>query len=195
VSCTTSDIFGRAVHAPIFSADGYRRRGRRTLIQEFFQNLRGILVHFLERAAYFPYDALNLRCMTACTPLEQSHVVPRDIFDHLRETRVFPQTISVQLPHMWAKQMLMGLFGSEKGGDNALLNVTQEPQIRYVPHASEDIDKLVPSNESHTEERSAGSDFGVVQIPNVGLGPVQDGEYRCITGRCRSNRVTMGNRP
>jgi hypothetical protein len=89
----------------------------------------------------------------------------------------------------------MGLFGGGKGGDNALLNVTQEPQIRYVPHASEDIDKLVPTNESHAKERSAGSDFGVVQIPNVALGPVQDEEYRCITGRCRSNRVTTGNRP
>jgi hypothetical protein len=96
---------------------------------------------------------------------------------------------------MWAKQKLIGLLGGEKRGDNALLNVTQEPQIRYVSHASEDIDKLVPTNESHTEECSAGSDFGVVQIPNVALGPVQDGEYGCITGRCRSNRVTMGNRP
>jgi hypothetical protein len=88
----------------------------------------------------------------------------------------------------------MGMFDGEKG-KNALLNVTQEPQIGYVPNASEDIDKLVPTYESHTEERSAGSDFGVVQIPNVASGPVQDGECRCITGRCRSNQVTMGNRP
>jgi hypothetical protein len=114
VSCTTSDIFGRAVHAPAFSADGYRTRSRLTLIQEFLQNLRGILVHFLERTAYFPHDALNLRCVTACTPLEQSGVVPRDLFDYLRETRVLPQIISVQLPHMWAKQKLMGLFGGKK---------------------------------------------------------------------------------
>ena len=64
-----------------------------------------------------------------------------------------------------------------------------------MPHASKDIDKLVSTNESHTEERSAGSDFGVVQIPNVALGPVQNGEKVCITGRCRSNRVTMGIRP
>ena len=115
MSCTTSDIFGRAVHASVFS-EGYRRqRCRRTLIQEFLQSLRGILVNFLERAAYFPHDAPNLRCVTTCTPLEQSRVVPRDLFDYLGETRVLPQTISVQLPHMWAKQKFMGLPGGEKG--------------------------------------------------------------------------------
>jgi hypothetical protein len=90
VSCTTSDILGRAIHAPLFSVDEYSRRSGRTLVQEFLQNLRGILVHFLERATYFPHDALNLRCVTACTPFEQSHVVPRDFFDYLRETRVLP---------------------------------------------------------------------------------------------------------
>ena len=63
-----------------------------------------------------------------------------------------------------------------KGGDNALFNVTQEPQIRHVPHASEDIDKLVPTDESHPKERSAGSDLRVVQIPNMALGRAQDGE-------------------
>lgn len=89
----------------------------------------------------------------------------------------------------------MGVVRRRKRKDNALLNVTQEPQIRHVPHACEDIDKLVPTNESHTEERSAGSDFGVVQIPNEALGPMQDGECGCITGRCLSNRVMMGNRP
>ena len=115
MSCTTSDIFGRAVHVPVFSADGYRERSGLTLIQEFLQNLRGILVHFLECAAYFPHDTLNLRCVTACTSLEQSRVVPRDLFDYLCETRVLPQTIAVQLPHMWAKQKLVGLFGGEEG--------------------------------------------------------------------------------
>lgn len=81
----------------------------------------------------------------------------------------------------------MVLVRGVKGDDNALFNVTQEPQIRYVPHNSEDIDKLVPTDESHTEERSAGSDLRVVQIPNATLGRAQGGEDGCITGRCRSS--------
>jgi hypothetical protein len=76
---------------------------------------------------------------------------------------------------VWAIQNIWGLVGSEKGGDNALFHVTQEPQIRYVPHASEDIDQLVPTNECHTEERSASCDLRVVEIPNMALGGVQDG--------------------
>ena len=95
-----------------------------------------LLVHFLERTTYFPHDALNLRSVTTCTPLEQSGVVPRDLFDYLRETRVLPQTISV----CGAKQKLMGSFGDGKVEDNALLNANAgTSNIRYVPHASEVI--------------------------------------------------------
>ena len=76
---------------------------------------------------------------------------------------------------MWAIQNIWSLVGSEKEGDNALFHVTQEPQIRYVPHTSEDIDQLVPTNECHPEERSASCDLRVVKIPNMALGRVQDG--------------------
>ena len=55
-------------------------------------------------------------------------------------------------------------------GDNILFNITQEPHVGYVPHASEDIDKLAPTNERHSEEGSAGGDLRVVQIPSIALG-------------------------
>jgi hypothetical protein len=52
-------------------------------------------------------------------------------------------------------------------GDNTLFNIAQEPQVRYVPHASEDIDKLAPTNERHPKECGTSSDLGVVQIPSM----------------------------
>ena len=76
---------------------------------------------------------------------------------------------------MWAIQNIWGLVGSEKGGDYALFDITQEPQIRYVPRAGEDIDKLVPTNEGHPKEGSASGDLRVVQIPNMALGLAQNG--------------------
>jgi hypothetical protein len=81
---------------------------------------------------------------------------------------------------VWAIQNIWGLVGSEKGGDYALFDITQEPQIRYVPHASEDIDKLVPTDESHPKEGSAGGDLRVVQIPNMALGLAQDGNTAAL---------------
>jgi hypothetical protein len=71
----------------------------------------------------------------------------------------------------------MGLAAKIRGPkvrDNTLFNITQEQQIRHVPHASEDIDKLAPTNERHPEERSAGGDLGVVQIPSIALRPARD---------------------
>jgi hypothetical protein len=58
--------------------------------------------------------------------------------------------------------------------DNTLFNIAQEPQVRHVPYASEDIDKLAPTNERHPEECSASGDLGVVQIPSIALGPARD---------------------
>ena len=55
-------------------------------------------------------------------------------------------------------------------GDDILLNITQEPQVRYVSHTSEDIDKLAPTNERHPEKGSAGGDLRVVQIPSKASG-------------------------
>ena len=55
-------------------------------------------------------------------------------------------------------------------GDNLLFNITQEPQVGYVPYTSEDIDKLAPTNERHPEEGSAGSNLRVIQIPSMILG-------------------------
>ena len=68
--------------------------------------------------------------------------------------------------------------GGEKGGENSLFNVTQEPQIGYMPHASQDIDKLTPTYECHPKECGAGSNLGVVQIPSLALGPVRGREDR-----------------
>jgi hypothetical protein len=62
----------------------------------------------------------------------------------------------------------------ERRGDNALFNVTQEPQIRDVSHARKDIDKLASTNERHPKESSASRDLGVIQVPSVALSPVQD---------------------
>jgi hypothetical protein len=54
--------------------------------------------------------------------------------------------------------------------ENILFNITQEPHVRYVSRASEDIDKFAPTNERHPEEGSAGGDLRVVQIPSLALG-------------------------
>ena len=81
----------------------------------------------------------------------------------------------------------MGLFRYEKGKGSSISSQgcgTFRICGSCVTLSSE---KLVPTNESHTEECNAGSDFRVVQIPSVVLGLVQKGEYGCITGRCRSN--------
>ena len=55
-------------------------------------------------------------------------------------------------------------------GDDILLNITQEPQVGYVSHASEDIDKLAPTHERHPKKGSAGSDLQVIQIPSKASG-------------------------
>ena len=58
--------------------------------------------------------------------------------------------------------------------ENTLFNITQEPHVRYVSHASEDIDKLAPTYERHPEEGSAGGDLRVVQIPSLALEQARD---------------------
>lgn len=39
-----------------------------------------------------------------------------------------------------------------------------------MSHTSEDIDKLTPTDERHSEEGSAGGDLRVVQVPSSALG-------------------------
>ena len=68
----------------------------------------------------------------------------------------------------------------ERVGDNALLNVTKEPQIGDVSHACEDIHKLAPANKPHSKERSTSSDLGVIQIPSVALSPVWEKKDGCL---------------
>jgi hypothetical protein len=58
--------------------------------------------------------------------------------------------------------------------DNTLFNIAQEPHVGYVPHPSEDINKLAPTYERHPEERSASSHLGVVQIPGMASGPTRN---------------------
>jgi hypothetical protein len=58
--------------------------------------------------------------------------------------------------------------------ENTLFDIAQEPQVRHVPYASKDIDKLASTNERHPEECSASGDLGVVQIPSIALGLARD---------------------
>ncbi len=52
-----------------------------------------------------------------------------------------------------------------KAGENALLDIMQEPPVRDVPYAGEDVHEFAPANKRRPEERSAGDDLGVIQIP------------------------------
>ena len=135
-----------------------------TLGQELLHHLCGILVHLLERAAYLPHDAPDLRRMPSRTTLEQPRIAARDLFDDLGKTSVLPQVVTVQLSHV---RTICNVWDSEQQSrrENALLDEMQEPPVRDVSYASEDVHEFAPTNKRHPEERSAGHDLGVIQIP------------------------------
>jgi hypothetical protein len=59
----------------------------------------------------------------------------------------------------------MGVQKNKRRRENALLDVMQEPPVRDVPYAGEDVHEFAPTDQRHPEERSAGDDLGVIQIP------------------------------
>jgi hypothetical protein len=79
-----------------------REKGARghTLRQKLLYHLCGVLVYLFKRAAYLPHDASDLWRVPSRPALKQPRIATCDLFDDLSEASVFPQVVTVQLPHM-----------------------------------------------------------------------------------------------